>query len=106
MSRERTEVSATVLSSDPCFLTKEVDPEVVLRDVLKQSGEDGQQGHRGVVDVLGHALHLRARVSELPQLQVLERLLQVLGGVLKERPEPHPHQLRARLHHRPERRRL
>lgn len=40
-------------------------------------------------------------MSELPQLQVLERLLQVLCGVLEERPQPHPHLLRARLHHRP-----
>lgn len=82
-------------------LTEQVDSKVVLSDVLKQGGEDGEQRHRGVVDVLRHAFHLRAGVSELPQLQVLEGLLQVLGGVLEEGPQPQPHQLGARLHHRP-----
>ena len=64
---------------------------MVLGDVLEEGREDGQQRHRGVVDVLRHALHLRARVRELPQLEVLERLLQVLGRVLEERPEARLH---------------
>ena len=74
-------------------LTQQVHSKMVLSDVLEQSGEDGQQSHGGVVDVLRHAFHLRARVRELPQLQVLERLLQVLCGVLEERPQADPHHL-------------
>lgn len=76
-------------------LTQEVGSKVVLCDVLKQGCEDGQQGHRGVVDVLRHALHLAARVGELPQLQVLQCLLQILRRVLKERTQARLHQLRA-----------
>lgn len=92
------------LNLDACAeLTEQVDSKVVLSDVLKQGGEDGQQCHRGVVDVLRNALHLRARVGELPQLQVLQGLLQVLRGVLEERPQAQPHHLGARLHDRPER---
>lgn len=76
-------------------LTKQVDSKVVLGDVFKQGSQDGEQRHGGVVDILRHAFHLRAGVSELPQLEVLKGLLKVLGSILKERPEPHPHQLRA-----------
>jgi len=81
-------------------LTQQLRPKVVRLDVLEEGGEDGQQRHRHVVDVLRHALHLRTRLRELAQLQHLLQLLQVLRGALEEGPHTRLHQLRARLHHR------
>ena len=72
--------------------TQQVCAEVVLGDVLEQCVEDGQQGHGGVVDDLGHALHL-ATLGHLAQLQVFHRLLQVLRCVLEECPHAGLHQL-------------
>ena len=80
-------------------LTQQVHSKLMLSDVLEQGGEDGQQGHCGVVDILRHALHLTAGVCELPQFQILQSLLQILCCILKESPQSRLHQLRAGLHH-------
>ena len=43
-------------------LTDDIISELVLGDVLEEGGEDGQQGHGCVGEVLAHTLHLRARL--------------------------------------------
>lgn len=39
-------------------LTDDVIPKEMLSDVIKEGGENRQQGDGGVVDVLGHTFHL------------------------------------------------
>ena len=49
-------------------LTHDVVSELVLSDVVKQGGQHGEQGDGGVVDVLGHALHLLHRGSRRSEI--------------------------------------
>lgn len=42
----------------------------MLRDVVEQRGEDGQQSGGGVVDVLGHAFDLNTDTQTLHQLSM------------------------------------
>ena len=84
-------------------LTDNIVSELMLGDVLEEGGEDRQQGHGGVGDVLAHTLHLRACLRHLAEPQVLHHLLNVLRGTLKEGTEASLHDLGARLHHGPRR---
>lgn len=68
------------------ILTYEVLPKGVLCDVLKEGGEDGEQGHCCVVDDLGHPLGLAFGVGELALLEVVNGLLQVLSSIVEEGP--------------------
>lgn len=67
--------------------TYEVFSKHVLSDVLKQGGEDGQQGKGSVVDDLSDTSRLLSAVSELTKLQVLLRLLQILCCTVEVRPQ-------------------
>lgn len=82
--------------------TYEVFAKDVLSNVLEQGGEDRQQGEGGVVDDLSDASGLLPAVSELAQLQVFLRLLQILGGAVEVGPQRCLHRLQAGLHHCPE----
>lgn len=82
--------------------TYKVFSEHVLSNVLKQRGEDGQQGEGGVVDDLSDASRLLSAVGELTELQVLLRLLQVFCRTVKVRPQRRLHWLQTSLHHCPD----
>lgn len=74
--------------------------EHVLPDVLKQRGEDRQEGKGRVVDDLNDALRVRRPVGKLAQVQILLSLLQVLRRTVEVQPQRGLHRLRPGLHHR------
>lgn len=56
-------------------LTEYVHPELMLSHMLKDGCQDGEQSHRGIVNILRDAFDLCSGMGKLAELQVFQSLL-------------------------------